>query len=132
MQTGVTDLVAQLGRMTSMLCEQAGVPRHKLRVGAVGVPAAVHPETADLSLAGNLQGLEGANLRAALAEAMGVDVLIDNDVNLALLAEVGLGSAREFLVNPTGWQGDVLGTLPTRQLFGDINPLRRTPLCVCF
>ena len=93
-QTGATDLVAQLGRMTSMLCEQAGVPRFKLRVGAVGVPAAVHPETADLSLAGNLQGLEGANLRAALAEAMGVDVLIDNDVNLALLAEVGLGSAR--------------------------------------
>lgn len=93
-QTGAEDLVAQLGQMTTALCEQAGVPRFRLRVGAVGVPAAVHPETADLSLAGNLPGLEGANLRTALAEAMGVDVLIDNDVNLALLAEVGLGSAQ--------------------------------------
>lgn len=94
-QTGAADLVAQLGGMTTALCEAAGIPPLRLRVGAVGVPAAVHPETADLSLAGNLPGLEGANLRAALAEAMGVDVLIENDVNLALLAEVALGSARD-------------------------------------
>ncbi|WP_162249151.1 ROK family protein [Devosia sp. Root685] len=92
--TGAENLVAQLGRMTATLCDMAGAPRFRLRVGAVGVPAAVHPETADLSLAGNVPGLEGANLRGALAAAMGVDVLIDNDVNLALLAEVGQGSAR--------------------------------------
>ena len=93
-QTGADDLVAQLGRMTGELFEAADMPRFRLRVGAVGLPAAVHPETADLSLAGNVVGLEGGNLRAALAEALGVDVLIDNDVNLALLAEVSQGSAQ--------------------------------------
>jgi predicted NBD/HSP70 family sugar kinase len=88
-QTGAADLVAQLGRMADALCRSAGKPRFRVRMAAVGVPAAVHPQTADLSLAGNLQGLEGGNLLAGLQGALGVDVLIDNDVNLALLAELG-------------------------------------------
>ncbi len=92
-QTGAGDLVAQLARMTGQLCEMAQVPRFRLRVGAVGVPAAVHPDTAELSLAGNLPGLDGTELRAALTQALGVEVLVDNDVNLALLAEVSQGSA---------------------------------------
>lgn len=91
-QSGAADLVAQLARMADALCRQAGVPRFRLRAGAVGIPAAVHPLTADLSLAGNLPGLEGGNLRSALRDALGVNVLIDNDVNLALLAEVGQGT----------------------------------------
>ena len=88
-QSGTADLVAQLGSMTDTLCAEAGTPRFRLRTGAVGIPAAVHPITADLSLAGNLPGLEGGNLRSSLREALGVNVLIDNDVNLALLAEIG-------------------------------------------
>ncbi len=90
-QTGADGLIAQLGSMADKLCRMAGVQRFRLRIGAVGVPAAVHPSTADLSLAGNLPGLEGGNLHAGLRQALGVDVLIDNDVNLALLAEVGQG-----------------------------------------
>lgn len=92
--TGAAELVAQLGRMTAAMCEEAGVARYRLRAGAVGVPAAVHPETADLSLADNVPGLEGTNLRAALTEAIGAEVVIDNDVNLALLAEVSQGAAQ--------------------------------------
>ncbi len=91
-QSGAADLVAQLGNMADTLCAEAGVPRFRLRMGAVGIPAAVHPLTADLSLAGNLPGLEGGNLRASLREALGVNVLIDNDVNMALVAEIGQGS----------------------------------------
>jgi len=93
-RTGAADLVAQLGRMAGALREVAAIPRLRLRASAVGVPAAVHPATADLSLAGNLPGLEGGNLRAALGQALGTEVLIDNDVNLALLAEVSQGAAR--------------------------------------
>jgi predicted NBD/HSP70 family sugar kinase len=112
-QSGAADLVAQLGRMTDALCREAGVPRFRLRKGAVGIPAAVHPQTADLSLAGNLPGLEGGNLRAGLREALGVNVLIDNDVNLALLAEVdrGAGARREnaaFIALGTGIGGALM------------------------
>lgn len=83
------ELVAQLARMVDALREEAGVPRFRQHVMAIGVPAAVHPRTADLSLAGNLPGLEGSNLRAQLTQSLGMDVLIDNDVNLALLGEIG-------------------------------------------
>lgn len=87
------DLMAQLDRMATRLCEAAGQPRLSLRSAAIGVPAAVHPLTSDLSLAGNLSGLEGGDLRGRLRDVLGVKALVDNDVNLALLAETGQGSA---------------------------------------
>ena len=92
-QAGAAELVQQLARMSDGLCRAADLPRFRLRMGAIGVPAAVHPETAELSLAGNLAGIEGRDLRSGLKDALGIPVLIDNDVNLALLAEVGHGSA---------------------------------------
>ena len=112
-QSGAADLVAQLGSMTDTLCSQAGVPRFRLRTGAVGIPAAVHPITADLSLAGNLPGLEGGNLRTSLREALGVTVLIDNDVNMALVAEIGqaAGTRQEnaaFIALGTGIGGALM------------------------
>jgi predicted NBD/HSP70 family sugar kinase len=108
-QSGAADLIAQLGRMTDGLCREAGVPRFRLRTGAVGIPAAVHPATADLTLAGNLPGLEGGNLRAGLREALGVNVLIDNDVNLALLAEVDQGTENAaFIALGTGIGGALM------------------------
>lgn len=93
-QTGLSDLIAQLARMADTMCRDAELARFRLRIGAVGVPAAVDPSTGDLTLAGNLPGLEGGNLRSGLRSALGVDVLVDNDVNLALLAEVEQGSGQ--------------------------------------
>lgn len=112
-QTGAADLIAQLGRMAEALCRAAGMPRFRVRTATVGVPAAVHPVTADLSLAGNLQGLEGGNLLAGLRDALGMDVLIDNDVNLALLAEVGQDGAGDrqnaaFIALGTGIGGALM------------------------
>ncbi|UJW84782.1 ROK family protein [Devosia sp. SL43] len=112
-QTGATDLIAQLARMADALCRTASIPRFRLRTAAVGVPAAVHPLTADLSLAGNLPGLEGGNLLAGLQDALRVDILIDNDVNLALLAEVGQDGAPDrqnaaFIALGTGIGGALM------------------------
>ncbi len=112
-QSGAEGLVTQIGAMAASLCQHAGVQAYRVRGAAVGVPAAVHPLTADLSLAGNLPGLEGGNLRAALGAALGVNVRIDNDVNLALLAEVSQGSARErdnvvFIALGTGIGGALM------------------------
>lgn len=93
-RTGLTGLVGQLSGIVDKLCEATGLPRYRLRAAGIGVPAAVQPESHVLSLADNLPGLQDGDLPSALREALGVDVLIDNDVNLALLAEVGRGSAR--------------------------------------
>lgn len=112
-QDNALALVSQLDRMAGAMCEMADMPRFRLRRAAIGVPAAVHPQDFTLSLAGNLPGLEGGHLRTALENALGLDVLIDNDVNLALLAEVSQGAARgrsnvAFLALGTGIGGALM------------------------
>lgn len=112
-RTGAVDLVAQLARIAEALREEAGIPRFRLRAAAVGVPAAVHPSTAELSLAGNLPGLEGDDLRPQLSQALGMDVLIENDVNLALLAETAQAGRHEaqnvaFIALGTGIGGALM------------------------
>lgn len=86
-RSGAEGLASQLARMADELFAEAGVPRFRLHAAAAGVPAAVHPATAELSLAGNLPGLESNGFQSRLCGALGIDILIDNDVNLALLAE---------------------------------------------
>lgn len=112
-QHSAAALVAQLDRMASAMCDAAGMARFRLRQAAIGVPASVHPQNAILSLAGNLPGLEGGNLRATLVDALGMDVLIDNDVNLALLAECRHGVAHNkdnvvFIALGTGIGGALM------------------------
>lgn len=85
---GLADLVDQVCRLIDTLCENAQVPRYRVRALAVGVPAAVHPTHAALSFADNLPGLQEGHFADALRAALDIDVLIDNDVNLALLGEL--------------------------------------------
>jgi predicted NBD/HSP70 family sugar kinase len=58
----------------------------------VGVPGAV--EAASIRLATNVAGLEEGDFRADLAAALGVNVSIENDINLAALGERWRGVAR--------------------------------------
>ncbi|HEX9595379.1 MAG TPA: ROK family protein [Anaerolineales bacterium] len=87
-QTGPADLVEQISHEISALCDIAKVPRYRLRSVAVGLPAAVHPTQSTLSFADNLPGLLEGGFSHDLRAALGVQVLIDNDVNLALLGEL--------------------------------------------
>ncbi|SMQ63005.1 Sugar kinase of the NBD/HSP70 family, may contain an N-terminal HTH domain [Devosia lucknowensis] len=84
----LADLVDQASRLIDTLCAAAEMPRYRVRALAVGVPAAVHPTHSSLSFADNLPGLQEGHFAEALRAALDVDVLIDNDVNLALLGEL--------------------------------------------
>jgi len=82
----VLEVVATLGREAGGVA--AGVP-----VG-VGVPGVVDSRR-NLRIAPNLSGAQGADLRALLARALpGTAAVVDNDANLAGLAEHALGAAR--------------------------------------
>tara|TARA_R110002020_G_scaffold70100_25_gene182024 strand:+ start:1171 stop:2262 length:1092 start_codon:yes stop_codon:yes gene_type:complete len=91
---GAADLVAQIATMADELCADADLPRLHVRQSVIGVPAAVDPTSRVLSLAGNLQGLEDPSFMAELAAALGGTVHLDNDVNLALIAEIAQGRAQ--------------------------------------
>lgn len=91
---GIDKLVHQICEMGKFLCESVGRPRFHVRNTAIGVPAAVDPVSGSLSLAGNLRGVEGVALREVFASALSTTVHLDNDVNLALIAETTNGAAR--------------------------------------
>jgi predicted NBD/HSP70 family sugar kinase len=88
--------------------EAAGVAPEAVRHVVIGVPGAPHPETGQLGFARDLPGWHGGNL-ARLRELLGVRVEVENDVNLAAIAEQHLGQARgadDFVVF---WMGNGIG-----------------------
>lgn len=85
-RNGADELVSQLAAIADRLCSQSGQPRFRVRNTVIGVPAAID-QSGRASLAGNLPGIEDVDLLPPLAQALGGSVVLDNDVNLALVAE---------------------------------------------
>ena len=88
--------------------EAAGVAPEAVRHVVIGVPGAPHPQTGQLGFARDLPGWHGGNL-GRLRELLGVRVEVENDVNLAAIAEQHLGQARgadDFVVF---WMGNGIG-----------------------
>lgn len=73
--------------------EAAGVGRNRLRGVAIGVPGLVDPDLGDVTFSFDLPRWR-PGLRADLSRALRLPVTVDNDVNLAAVAEQRLGAAR--------------------------------------
>ena len=87
-------VVAQIGRMTDALLEEAGVPRQRLRGGVMGSPGIIDPATGAIVIAPNVAGLDSFDVPAALRARLGIDIAIENDVNLAAIGEHWRGNSR--------------------------------------
>jgi predicted NBD/HSP70 family sugar kinase len=61
---------------------------------AIGTPGAIDPRSRRLRYARHLPGWHDPDLLDRLSEAVGVPVHVENDVNLAAVAELGSGRAR--------------------------------------
>ncbi|WP_245288181.1 ROK family transcriptional regulator [Bradyrhizobium sp. Ec3.3] len=88
-------VVAQIVRMKDALLQQAGVPAQRLRGGVMGSPGMVDPVSGSIVIAPNIPGLDSLDVRAALREQLGIEVVIENDVNLAAIGEHWRGSSRK-------------------------------------
>ena len=71
---------------TARLLAQLG-KGHLLESGCVGVPGVYRPRQDRVEMSPNLAGFAGLPIRAELSERLGVPVTIENDVNLAAVAE---------------------------------------------
>src|SRR5262249_62187683 len=60
----------------------------------IGVPGVVEPSTEGVTLATNIRGLEGRDFRGEASERLSLPVALENDINLAALAEQWKGIAR--------------------------------------
>lgn len=92
---GARDTVAQVGTALDGALSRPGLERDRLHRLVIGTPGAFDPTTGRLRYARHLPGWHAPNLLDQLAESVGVPLEVDNDVNLAAIAEQRLGNARD-------------------------------------
>ncbi|MEU4212998.1 ROK family transcriptional regulator [Streptomyces sp. NPDC026206] len=87
----------------------AGLPRSALHRTVIGTPGALDPRTGTLRYAPHLPGWHSGTLRGELAGALGTPVAIENDVNLAAVAEQHVGAARDAEDYVLAWIDEGVG-----------------------
>jgi predicted NBD/HSP70 family sugar kinase len=80
--------------MKDALLQHASVSAQRLRGGVMGSPGMVDPASGSIVIAPNIPGLDSLDVRAALRERLGIDITIENDVNLAAIGEHWRGNSR--------------------------------------
>ncbi|GAA4604387.1 putative NBD/HSP70 family sugar kinase [Actinoplanes octamycinicus] len=126
------DPVSTLTEVVARLREQAAVPADRIRHVHLSVPGAYDPRTETIRLV-DVPGFARPGLVPEIAAALGTDVSVDNDVNLAAVAERRRGAAHDAENFALLWLGqdglglaiDINGTLlrGTRGAAGEIGYL---------
>ena len=100
-----TNLSAGRDQVVREMCEAVealaarGYGNRALAGIAVGSPGPLELPAGILRTPPNLPGWDGFNLKAAITSALGRDIELGNDANLAALAEQQLGAGKKFSVN---------------------------------
>src|SRR6476620_1343564 len=89
-----TDTLARVRAAVDGAVAAAGVDRSRVLRLVIGTPGAFDPRTQRLRYARHLPGWHDADLLTRLADAVGMPLEVDNDVNLAAVAEQQAGRAR--------------------------------------
>lgn len=98
-----------IARAIRAACAAADVDVSTVEVVTVGVQAAVSRDHDRLSLTDSLPGWPSVGARARIQERLGVEVTLENDVNLATMAERALGVAQDAESFALLWVGVGLG-----------------------
>ena len=105
--SAAADPVALVRGAVLAACHEAGVPPESLRAFVIGTPGVLDPRTGDPRLAVNLGRHEG--VVDALRTDLGRPVTLENDVNLAAMAEQAVGAAAGVADFVLVWIGVGLG-----------------------
>lgn len=92
---GGRHVTAQIGAIAARLAAQAGAEPTAIRGAAMGSPGVFDPRSGVITIAPNIPGLDQIDVAAALRDALGVDCVVENDVNLAAKGEQWQGSCVE-------------------------------------
>ncbi|MDR3485681.1 MAG: ROK family transcriptional regulator [Bradyrhizobium sp.] len=87
-------VVDQIATLCWKAVDHKGIRRDRIRLAVVGVPGAPDAATGRVLLAPNIPGFDKMDVATALERALGVGVILENDVNLAVVGESWLGEGQ--------------------------------------
>ena len=96
---GGQSVAAQIGALVLRTAADAGIVPGRIRQTVVGCPGVPDQATGRVNFAPNIKGIDQFDFHAAVALAVGTQVSLENDVNLAVLGEhwLGLGQGLDHL-----------------------------------
>jgi glucokinase len=94
LSTGPAASLAEIAEALRALMQEAHAPPEQLLALAAGAPGVVDQDRGVVVWAPNLEGWVQVPMRDLLQHALGVPVMVENDVNLAILGEHWRGAAR--------------------------------------
>lgn len=106
-------VVDQIADLCAQAANHLNIPRERIRMAVIGAPGAPDAKTGRILLAPNIAGFDTMNVAAAFERALGIDVILENDVNLAVLGENWLGQGQgidnlAFIAVGTGIGGGLM------------------------
>lgn len=107
--SSVGSRVAELVRLADALCAEAGLTRSAITQTVIGSPGVYDPRRNTLVLTGGLGGWGRPGVLAGLRDAFGQELVVENDVDAAALAEREHGHGREFSSFAFVWIGTGIG-----------------------
>lgn len=103
------DAVEEVSDAIRSACEAAQVPVESVKFTCIGVQGAFDRHADELSFVEALPGWPRKGIRKQLEDALGHNVIIDNDVNLAAIAERANESSADVSGFALLWMGEGLG-----------------------
>lgn len=91
---GGLEVVRQVGRLFLALTDKSEVPRDRVRLGVMGSPGVVDPNSGRIDIAPSIPHLGDINVVEAMRSELGLALSIENGVKLAALGELWQGEAR--------------------------------------
>ncbi len=107
--SSMTGRVTELIRLADALCADAGLDRAVITQTVIGSPGVYDPRRNAMALTGQLAGWGRPAVLAGLREAFGENLVVENDVDAAALAEQAHGHGREFASFAFVWIGTGIG-----------------------
>lgn len=106
---GKRSAVAEIRSAIDLASAAAKVDANAVRMVAIGVQGSIDPRTDELNFIGDMRGWPGKGIRKHLEAELGLEVHIDNDVNLAAIAERREGAGANSTSFVLFWMGEGLG-----------------------
>lgn len=88
---GKHTVIDQIIRMCKSVRDLTSIRNDLIKLAVIGVPGVPDFMSGSIRMSPNIEGLDEINVSGLISEALGVEVVLENDVNLAVLGEQWLG-----------------------------------------